>query len=106
MEHTVKDAERRSSDVVTMDNICDAYARRSREKHWKNKYPDIVGCNLLYFAKEYGFFPEKNLLQKLKTKVFVSFYPRGSSNYKKSEGGFRKYCKYQIMKFCPWDVAQ
>ena len=98
------DGERKPTDVVTMDNIMDAYARRKSQKKWVTLYPEIVNCNLQKFATEYGFFAEANALHLLTAKVFASFYPRGSSDYRKLEP-FQQYCRYQLLKFCPWDTT-
>ena len=82
MDATRDKDERRPTAFVTIDNLCEAYARRSNENAWTDMYPEIKKCNLQEFAKGYGFFPEKNMLIKLTTKVFVSFYPKGCRNYK------------------------
>ena len=73
---------RSADDIVTMDSILDAYARRKSERGWCTEYPEIKACNLLQFATDFAFFAEKNMIRKRTTKVFVSFYPRGVDNYK------------------------
>ena len=82
MDAQNEDDVRKPTDVVTMDSNVDAYARRKREKSWCAKYPEIKRYNLMEFTTEFGFFAEMNIIQKLTTKVYVNFYPKGCSNYK------------------------
>ena len=74
------------------------------KKKWVTLYPEIVNCNLQKFATEYGFFAEANALHLLTAKVFASFYPRGTSDYRKLDP-FQQYCRYQLLKFFPWDTT-
>ena len=82
MDHTQdEEQERQPTDFVALDSVGDAYARRKTVMAWTSIYPEIMQLNLRDFVKDWVF-AEKKLIQKLTTKVFVSFYPSGSSDYR------------------------
>ena len=82
MEKTDTDGVRKPTDIVSVDSIVDAYARRRRRKDWCSSYPEIKKYNLDEFVREFAFFPEADVLHKRKLDIFTSYYPRGSANYK------------------------
>ena len=86
-------------DVVTNDSLLDVYAKRA---FFAETIPNVMNLNFLTFATEYKLVNSKLTIQAQNTVPRV--FPVYSSNNKGSN--FPLYCKYQLLKYKPWQTTQ
>lgn len=86
-------------DVVTNDSLLDVYAKRAQ---YAETIPDIISLNFISFATKYKLV--KNKLSTQPYNTIPSIFPVYSSNAKGENFGL--YCKYQLLRYKPWQTTQ
>ena len=86
-------------DLVTKDSLVDVYAKRAQ---YAETIPDIISLNFISFATKYKLVNNKLSTQPYNT--IPRIFPVYSSNAKGPNFGL--YCKYQLLRYKPWQTTQ
>ena len=86
-------------DLVTKDSLLDVYANRAQ---YAETFPDIINLNFISFATKYKLVNNKLSTQPYNT--IPRIFPVYSSNAKGQNFGL--YCKYQLLRYKPWQTTQ
>ena len=85
-------------EICTESSLLDVYANREH----CNISPDVINMNFLQFARNYKVVNGK--VTKLAPNVIPRIFPTYSSNPRGHN--FSNYCKYQLLRYKPWKLAQ
>lgn len=86
-------------DFVTNDSLLDVYAKHAQ---YAETIPDIISLNFISFATKYKLV--KNKLSAQSCNTIPRIFPVYSSNAKGPNFGL--YCKYQLLRYKPWQTTQ
>ena len=91
----ILDAENQQEEVLK-NSVLDDYGERTRVK---SRYMGLSQLNLMQYASQYT--KARGELAKQANPYIVRTFPKVTANPGSST--FKKYCKYQLIKFKPWE---